>query len=104
VLDPGFGFAKETADENFALMARFEELASFGLPLLAGTSRKRFLGTATGRDARDRDVATAATTAILRLMGASLFRVHNVAINRDALAVADAMLAARHKPGAEHGA
>lgn len=104
VLDPGFGFAKETADENFALMARFEELACFGLPLLAGTSRKRFLGTATGRDARDRDVATAATTAILRLMGASLFRVHNVAINRDALAVADAMLAARHKPGVEHGA
>lgn len=104
VLDPGFGFAKETAEENFVLMARFEELASLGLPLLAGTSRKRFLGTATGRDARDRDVATAATTAILRLMGASLFRVHNVAINRDALAVADAMLAARHKPGVEHGA
>lgn len=95
VLDPGFGFAKETAEINFELMARFEELHAFGLPLLAGTSRKRFLGTATGREPNARDAATAATTAILRLAGAAIFRVHNVAINRDALRVADAMMAAR---------
>lgn len=95
VLDPGFGFAKETAEINFELMARFEELHAFGLPLLAGTSRKRFLGAATGREAEERDTATAATTAILRLAGAAIFRVHNVAINRDALRVADAMMAAR---------
>ncbi|MBB4478128.1 dihydropteroate synthase [Rhizobium etli] len=92
VLDPGFGFAKETAEENLELMARFSELSRFGLPLLAGTSRKRFLGTVTGRDASDRDVATAATSVLLRLQGAAVFRVHNVAINRDALDVADAML------------
>ncbi|MBB3657014.1 dihydropteroate synthase [Rhizobium sp. BK650] len=96
VLDPGFGFAKETPDENLELMARFEELHRFGLPLLAGTSRKRFLGTITGREPAERDVATAATSALLRLQGAAVFRVHNVAINRDALAVADAMLAARN--------
>ena len=95
VLDPGFGFAKETAEINFELMARFEELHAFGLPLLAGTSRKRFLGAVTGREAEERDAATAATTAILRLAGAAIFRVHNVAINRDALSVADAMMAAR---------
>jgi len=95
VLDPGFGFAKETPEENFELMARFSELSRFGLPLLAGTSRKRFIGAVTGRDAADRDVATAASSALLRLAGAAVFRVHNVAINRDALAVADAMLAAR---------
>jgi dihydropteroate synthase len=47
----------------------------------------------TGRDAQDRDAATAATSVILRLKGAALFRVHNVAINVDALAVADAILA-----------
>jgi dihydropteroate synthase len=93
VLDPGFGFAKETTEENLELMARFRELADLGLPLLAGTSRKRFLGGVTGRDAADRDVATAATSAVLRLSGADLFRVHNVAINRDALLMADAMLA-----------
>jgi len=96
VLDPGFGFAKETPGENLELMARFEELHRFGLPLLAGTSRKRFLGAVTGREPAERDAATAATSALLRLQGAAVFRVHNVAINRDALTVADAMLAARN--------
>lgn len=93
VLDPGFGFAKETAAENLDLMARFSELHALGFPLMAGTSRKRFIGTVTGRDAADRAAGTAATSVILRLKGAHLFRVHDVAINVDALAVADAMLA-----------
>ncbi|MER8574026.1 dihydropteroate synthase [Mesorhizobium sp. M1338] len=93
VLDPGFGFAKETAEENLDLMARFSELHILGLPLMAGTSRKRFIGTVTGRDAADRGVGTAATSVILRLKGADLFRVHDVAFNVDALALADAMLA-----------
>ncbi len=93
VLDPGFGFAKETAAINIALMRRFEELHVLGLPLLAGTSRKRFLGEMTGRAPAERDVATAATSAILRLAGAAVFRVHDVASSRDALAVADAMIA-----------
>jgi dihydropteroate synthase len=93
VLDPGFGFAKETAEENLDLMARFSELHTLGLPLMAGTSRKRFIGTVTGRDAADRGVGTAATSVILRLKGADLFRVHDVAFNVDALALADAMLA-----------
>jgi dihydropteroate synthase len=95
VLDPGFGFAKENAEENLELMARFNALLRLDLPFLVGTSRKRFVGTVTGRDAADRDAGTAATSAILRLQGASLFRVHNVAINRDALMVADAILSTR---------
>jgi dihydropteroate synthase len=95
VLDPGFGFAKETAAVNLELMRRFEKLHDLGFPLLAGTSRKRFLGEITGRpQAAERDVATAAASAILRLAGASVFRVHDVASSRDALAVADAMMAA----------
>ncbi|EUB95703.1 dihydropteroate synthase [Rhizobium sp. CF080] len=94
VLDPGFGFAKDR-DDDMELMARFAELHRLGFPLLAGTSRKRFIGAVTGREKADeRDVGTAATTAILRLAGASIFRVHNVAANRDALAMADAVLAA----------
>jgi dihydropteroate synthase len=93
VLDPGFGFGKETPEENLELMARFEELHRLGKPFLVGTSRKRFIGTVTGRDARDRDAGTAATSVVLRLKRASVFRVHNVAINVDALAIADAMLA-----------
>ncbi|ESY05333.1 MULTISPECIES: dihydropteroate synthase [unclassified Mesorhizobium] len=98
VLDAGFGFAKETAEENLDLMARFFELKELGFPLMAGTSRKRFIGTVTGREAGARAAGTAATSVILRLKGADLFRVHDVAINMDALAVADAMLA-REKPG-----
>jgi dihydropteroate synthase len=92
VLDPGFGFAKDS-EENLQVMARFGELSALGYPLMAGTSRKRFVGHVTGREGDARDVGTAATSAILRLRGADLFRVHNVAINMDALAFADAMLA-----------
>jgi dihydropteroate synthase len=91
VLDPGFGFAKDPA-ENFELMARFEALQALGYPLLAGTSRKRFIGHVTGRDALNRDAATGATTALLRARGAAVLRVHDVAINHDALAIADAMI------------
>jgi dihydropteroate synthase len=97
LLDPGFGFAKETAEENFAVMARFDELHQLGFPMMVGTSRKRFIGAATGRDAPDRGPGTAATSAILRVKGAALFRVHDVAINRDALAIADAMLATTYR-------
>ncbi|MGH6859384.1 MAG: dihydropteroate synthase [Phyllobacterium sp.] len=94
VLDPGFGFAKDTG-ENIALMDRFGELAAFGYPFLAGTSRKRFLGATAGGEAEGRDVATAASSAILRLAGADIFRVHDVAMNRSALALADAICQAR---------
>lgn len=94
LLDPGFGFAKETAADNLALMARLGELHALGRPLLVGTSRKRFIGAVTGREAADaRDAGTAATSVILRLQGAAVFRVHDVATNADALAFADAMIA-----------
>ncbi len=99
VLDPGFGFAKDE-EENVALMARFGELSAFGLPVLAGTSPEAFHRVADGRDsAADRDIGTAATTVVLRLAGAAVFRVHNVAATRDALAIADAVLAKNHCKG-----
>ncbi|MDR2311743.1 MAG: dihydropteroate synthase [Brucellaceae bacterium] len=92
MLDPGFGFAKDI-QQNVELMARFAELHSFGLPWLVGTSRKRFTGAVSARDiAAERDAATAATSVMLRLGGADIFRVHNVALNRDALLMADAVL------------
>ena len=94
-LDPGFGFGK-SQDEDIALMARMEELQRFGYPLLVGTSRKRFIGAMTGQaEPLQRDLGTAATSVALRLAGADIFRVHNVAFNRDALAVADAILQSR---------
>ena len=91
VLDPGFGFAKRS-EENLQLMARFGELQALGFPLLVGTSRKRLLTDVPGGDKKARDAGTAATSVILRLKGADIFRVHNIAANKDALAFADAML------------
>lgn len=103
MLDPGFGFAKDR-DDDLELIARFGELHRLGFPLLAGTSRKRFIGAVTGREKpAERDVGTAATTVMLRLAGAAIFRVHDVATNRDALAVADAVIAAIPKDEARAG-
>jgi len=102
VLDAGFGFAKETTEENIDLMARFSELQALGFPLMAGTSRKRFIGAVTRREPAERAVGTAATSVVLRLKGADLFRVHDVAINVDALAVVDAMLARETVSSSRH--
>jgi dihydropteroate synthase len=99
LLDPGFGFAKD-AGENLEIIARFEELRGLGVPFLVGTSRKRFIGHVTGRDPDDRGPGTAATSVVLRLKGAVIFRVHDVAINVDALAIADAVL--EHARSAEN--
>lgn len=93
VLDPGFGFAKD-GPLNMRLMARFDEIRPLGYPVLVGTSRKRFVRGLLGRDDPEPDVATAATSVLLRERGADIFRVHNVRANRDALAIADAMSAA----------
>lgn len=93
VLDPGFGFAKDP-DENIELLAFFERLHALGKPMVSGTSRKRFIGHFTGRDVGQRDIGTAATSVVARMKGAAIFRVHDVAANRDALAIADAVLSA----------
>ena len=94
VLDPGFGFAKDP-QENIELLARVEELHELGYPLLIGTSRKRFIGHFTGQDADNRDIGTAATSVVARMKGAQIFRVHDVAVNVQALAMADAAIASR---------
>ncbi|HWK66263.1 MAG TPA: dihydropteroate synthase [Rhizobiaceae bacterium] len=91
ILDPGFGFAKGK-EENLQLIARFEELRPLGFPWLVGTSRKRMIGHLAGDDMAARDIGTAATSVILRMKGADIFRVHNVPVNRDALAFADAVM------------
>ncbi len=90
VLDPGFGFAK-TAEQNLELCDGLAVLLTLGRALLVGPSRKRFLGSVTGREVPDRDVATAAAAVLAFERGARIFRVHNVAVTRDALAVAHAV-------------
>jgi dihydropteroate synthase len=89
VLDPGFGFAK-TAAQNFRLLDELATVVGLGYPVAVGPSRKRFLGHATGRPVDDRDRATAVTCALAWERGARLFRVHDVALAREALSVAGA--------------
>jgi dihydropteroate synthase len=99
VLDPGIGFGK-TATHNLELLERLGELASLGRPLLVGTSRKSFLGRiiadAAGEaapvEAARRLPGTIATNVLALERGASIFRVHDVAPVRAALAVAAATL------------
>ncbi len=92
-LDPGIGFGKTLA-HNLELLRRLDELVALGRPVLFGASRKAFLGTVTGRSApAERAVATAAANVLAYERGARIFRVHDVAPTRDALAVVAATFA-----------
>jgi dihydropteroate synthase len=100
VLDPGYGFGKRFS-ENYALLARQEELLGLGRPLLAGVSRKSFLGRTlaplhAGRDAPvgERETASVAALVAAILHGASVVRVHEVRPAVEAARIADAVLAA----------
>ncbi|MFB0936660.1 MAG: dihydropteroate synthase [Propionivibrio sp.] len=94
VLDPGFGFGK-TLEHNLALLARLDETAVSGLPVLAGLSRKSMLGTITGRPVGERLPASLSAALIAAMRGARILRVHDVAATRDALSVWQAVEAAR---------
>ncbi|MBD0355193.1 MAG: dihydropteroate synthase [Rubrobacteraceae bacterium] len=91
IVDPGIGFGK-TLDHNLALLYHLDALVELGFPVLVGTSRKSFLGKITGvEEARDRVFGTVAASVIAYERGATLFRVHDVRANREALAVAQAI-------------
>ena len=93
-VDPGFGFGK-TLDHNLALLAALPQLCAGGVPLLAGLSRKSMLGTLTGRPVDERVPASVAAATVAVLGGARIVRAHDVAATRDALRVAEAVVAAR---------
>ena len=98
VLDPGFGFGK-SFDENYPLIARFEQLQAAGFPLLVGTSRKSFIGRTVGAGndvpAEHRLYGTLATQTALILKGAHIVRTHDVKASLEAARIADAILLAR---------
>ncbi len=77
VIDPGLGFAKRPED-NLELLRNLSALQVFGLPIMVGPSRKRFLGHVTGHVVDERDDDTATVCAVAHTMGARLFRVHSV--------------------------
>ncbi len=87
VIDPGFGFGKNTT-HNMTLLARSERFLELGVPMLAGLSRKRSLGELTGRDApAERVAASVAAHLIAVQRGARIVRVHDVAATVDALKI-----------------
>jgi dihydropteroate synthase len=93
-LDPGLGFGK-TVEHNLELLARLDELAALGRPVLVGASRKRFLGRLLGDpEALTGPVAAGVAVAVLAFeRGASLFRVHDVRPHVEGLAAAGAVVA-----------
>jgi dihydropteroate synthase len=102
LLDPGIGFGKSVA-HNLELLRRLDELTALGRPLVIGTSRKSFLGRLAADAAglaeplpvRQRLPGTLASNVLALERGASVFRVHDVASVREALAVAAATLSGR---------
>jgi dihydropteroate synthase len=106
LLDPGIGFGK-TVEHNLQLLGRLDELTALGRPIVIGTSRKSFLGRIAGETrtanprsraadgrtgALDRLPGTLASNVLAYERGARVFRVHDVAAVRQALAVAAATL------------
>lgn len=96
VVDPGIGFFTASAtppgDFNCIVLRQLAALADLGRPLLVGVSRKRFIGTLSGRqDPADRLAGSLAAAAVAVLRGAAIIRAHDVAATRDAVRVAAAL-------------
>lgn len=98
VIDPGIGFGK-SHEQNCEIIQRLPELAKLGFPLMLGTSRKSFLGTALNQgDSKDRVWGTAATVTAGILQGAHIVRVHDVADMAQVARMADVL----RSPGLLH--
>ena len=99
VLDPGFGFGKNF-EENYPLLAHFDQLHTMGFPLLSGTSRKSFIGRTVGKRAgkdalpNQRLYGSLAAMVASILLGAHIVRVHDAKPAVEAAAVADEVLRA----------
>ncbi|HXN77751.1 MAG TPA: dihydropteroate synthase [Candidatus Dormibacteraeota bacterium] len=90
LIDPGIGFGK-TADQNWVVMRRMEELRELGQPILIGTSRKSFIGKALDLPVNERIEGTAATVTAAILRGADVVRVHDVREMTRVVQIADRM-------------
>ena len=92
ILDPGFGFGK-TRDHNYKLLSSLNYFNQYGLPILAGMSRKSMLGAVIGNVGPDQRLnVTVASSVIAALQGAHIVRVHDVKETYEALQVVNATL------------
>jgi dihydropteroate synthase len=94
VLDPGIGFGK-TAEQSMTCIAKLEKFRSFGLPLLVGASRKRFIASVTPSEPSERLGGSLAAHLIAAENGAAIIRTHDVGPTLQAFAVAAAIRRAR---------
>ena len=94
VLDPGIGFGK-TAEQSLICIARLDAWHGFGLPLLIGASRKRFIHSIAPSEPKERLGGSLAAHLLAVENGATIVRVHDVAATAQALAVASAIRRAR---------
>ncbi|MEH6950145.1 dihydropteroate synthase [Nitrobacter sp. NHB1] len=90
VLDPGIGFGK-TQEQSMVALARLDELRTFGLPILVGASRKRFISTVVPSEPKERLGGSLAAHLIAARGGARIIRTHDVADTVQALRVAQAI-------------
>ncbi len=90
VLDPGIGFGK-TPEQSMTALARLNELQRFGLPLLVGASRKRFISAVVPSEPHQRLGGSIAAHVIAARNGASIIRTHDVAETMQALRVGAAI-------------
>ena len=94
ILDPGFGFGKNLA-HNYQLLAHLHHFHHFGLPLLAGMSRKSMIGQLLNVGPSQRLSGSLACAVIAAMQGAQIHRVHDVKETVEAIRVAEATLRAK---------
>ncbi|WP_272979513.1 dihydropteroate synthase, partial [Desulfurella multipotens] len=87
VLDPGIGFGK-TLNHNIDIIKNIESFKVFGRPILVGLSRKSFIGNILNKDVNERLFGTIGANVASYFNGARIFRVHDVAANKEALELA----------------
>ena len=93
IVDPGFGFGK-TREHNLELLRNLRRFTELGYPVLAGTSRKSFIGATLDLPVGERLEGTAATVALAVAAGASIVRVHDVGPMRRVASMVEAVLRA----------
>src|SRR5262249_1765692 len=98
VLDPGIGFGK-TPEQSMTAIAEVGRLKAFGLPLLVGASRKRFISIVSPSEPKERIGGSLAAHLIAAANGAAIIRAHDVAETVQALRVAAALTPAPQRHG-----